>query len=69
MPKEFLCSECDIEVHALHVLHDRSATFEGFHHPISPTTIVQPEGDIFKLTETGTFIITQIMLINIIVTN
>ncbi|XP_062376140.1 uncharacterized protein LOC134064287 isoform X2 [Sardina pilchardus] len=56
MPKEFLCSECDEMVHAHLVLHDRSATIKGFHQPISPTTVVQPEGDTFKLTETVRFL-------------
>ncbi|XP_023816114.1 uncharacterized protein LOC111948256 isoform X1 [Oryzias latipes] len=48
LPRPLYCASCDLAVHDNRVLHNRSATVEGFYRPLPPTTFIKEEGG--KLT-------------------
>ncbi|KAJ8337429.1 hypothetical protein SKAU_G00386490 [Synaphobranchus kaupii] len=40
LPRQYLCTDCDLSVHKLYVLHNRESVFDGFFNAIPPTSAV-----------------------------
>ncbi|KAG9261343.1 hypothetical protein AMEX_G26358 [Astyanax mexicanus] len=56
LPRQFLCSTCDKEVHQ-HILHNREAMLEGFYRPLPPNITIQIASDgTYQMKEEGIYI-------------
>ncbi|KAL7397175.1 hypothetical protein ABVT39_017999 [Epinephelus coioides] len=55
MPDEWLCMDCDIQIHTKLTLHNRDSCIEGIYKPIKPTVCCAKKDGVYSLVSQGRY--------------